>query len=309
MYVQVQTDHSLIEKLNAASVSRRCFPWDPQHIDWSVPIDDEHLYLPEGHSFASHTPVWERLTLAEKSYLTRWEFTQMMRNAGFGEHLLNQGILALLHHTTQYDPGWRFMLHEVAEECQHMAMFNHWVRLNADIRTWGLRDHQWGLAASMLTPVIATQATSFFWILVMLFEVVGEEVINAAAAQKSGDLHPIVHQIARAHRTEEARHIAFAKDWIARRLPETSRAYRAGVQLVAERVLYRVLRYGIPVFYSKQIAHILTREELNAATHSEHRRKLASRQARPTIEEFLELGALRPDTVRGWERKGLLLPA
>ncbi len=89
-------------------------------------------------AFLAGTPLWERLDGPARSFVTRWEATQMLRNAGVGEHILNQALLALVRHTNPYDPAWRYMLHEVAEECQHMAMFNAWVRLNSDIRTKGL---------------------------------------------------------------------------------------------------------------------------------------------------------------------------
>lgn len=38
-----------------------------------------------------------------------------MRNVAHGEHLLNQGILAMLWTVDPYDRSYRFLLHEVAE--------------------------------------------------------------------------------------------------------------------------------------------------------------------------------------------------
>jgi len=224
--ISVQVEPGYSDKLNQASAHRRAFPWDAKVIDWSAPIDSKHLYMPDQYSFLYGTPLWDRLTFEQRSYVTRWEFTQLMRNAGAGEHLLNQAILSVLHHANPYDPGWRYMLHEVAEECQHMAMFNEWIRLNPDIKTKGLNDDRWGLVASVLTPVFATQFPVFFWTLTMLLEVVGDDLGRAQAKNESGTLHPIVQQLGKAHQLEEVRHIAFAREWVEHAMPKMSQTQR-----------------------------------------------------------------------------------
>ena len=303
--VQVQPDFS--EKLNHASAVRRAFPWDAKVVDWSVPLDGRHLYMPHRYSFMWGTPLWDKLSLEQKSFVSRWEFTQLMRNAGAGEHLLNQAILSVLHHTDQYDPGWRYMLHEVAEECQHMAMFNQWVRLNPDIRTKGLRDDKWGLFASVVTPVLATQFPVFFWMLTMLLEVSGDMMGHDQAKNELGLLHPIVVQIGKAHAMEEVRHIAFALRWVEAAMPRLSKVDRLLLSEVAERVLARTIRIGLPpIFYSSQIAPHVSYEEFKDAIRSENRREMTRIQVAPTVKQLLELGILRKRTLRRWGREGLV---
>lgn len=302
--VQVQKDYS--EKLNQASAHRRAFPWDEAVIDWSAPVDDRHLYMPDEYSFLYGTPLWDRLTFPQKSFVTRWEFTQLMRNAGAGEHLLNQAILSVLHHTSQYDPGWRYMLHEVAEECQHMAMFNEWVRLNPDIRTKGLSDDRWGLVASMLTPVFATQFPVFFWTLTMLLEVVGDDLGRAQAKNASGHLHPIVQQLGKAHQLEEVRHIAFARVWVENAMPRMPKGQRAALAAAIERITAFVLRFGLRLPYSSQLEPHVSYGEFKAALHSPHRRQMWQKQARPCIEQLVELGIVRQHTLARWDRAGLM---
>ncbi len=302
--VQVQKDFS--EKLNQASVHRRAFPWDGSTIDWSVPIDTRHLYMPEEYSFLYGTPLWERLSSEDKSFVTRWEFTQMMRNAGAGEHLLNQAILSVLHHANQYDPGWRYMLHEVAEECQHMAMFNEWVRLNPDIRTKGLRDDAWGLIASVLTPVFATQFPVFFWTLTMHLEVVGDDLGRAQAKNASGNLHPIVQQLGKAHQLEEVRHIAFARVWVENSLPKMSKTQRLLLSETIERITTFVLRFGLRLPYSSQLATFVSYNEFGQAMRSPHRREMFRKQARPCVKQLAELGIVRPHMLARWEHTGLM---
>ena len=304
--ITVQARNAFTENLNRASATKRCYPWDDDVIDWSVPIDDEHLYVPEEFTFLAGTPLWDRLTVAEKSFVTRWEATQNLRNAGAGEHLLNQALLALLHHTDPYDPGWRYMLHEVAEECQHMAMFNAWIRLNPDIRTKGIGDDRWGLFASVMTPVLATNLPVFFWMMTMLLEVFGDEVARVQARNESGLLHPILQQMGRAHLLEETRHIAFARDWIARARPRMSRTHKILLSETAERAISVILRTGIPLPYSRQIEPHVSYDEFRTALRSDHRKATIQRQILPTIRELQELRVVRDAAVTRWERRGLL---
>lgn len=302
--VQVQKDYS--EKLNHASAHRRAFPWDSGVIDWTAPIDDRHLYMPDAYSFLYGTPLWEKLSFAQRSFVTRWEFTQLMRNAGAGEHLLNQAILSVLHHANPYDPGWRYMLHEVAEECQHMAMFNEWVRLNPDIRTKGLNDDRWGLVASVLTPVFATQFPVFFWTLTMLLEVVGDDLGRAQARNETGTLHPIVQQLGKAHQLEEVRHIAFARVWVENAMPKMSKGQRTALSETVERITTFILKFGLRLPYSRQIEPYVSYGEFKDALRSEHRRVMFQKQARPCVKQLVELGIVREKTRRAWERSGLM---
>lgn len=306
MYIATEVSHKTSEKLNKASTKARMYPFDDKVIDWSVPIDDEHLYLPEAHCFFYGSEFWDGLEQKDKSFLSRWQFTQMMRNAGLGEHLLNQGLFSILHHTPQYDPAWRFMLHEVAEECQHMAMFNNWVRLNSEFRTFGLGGEHWGLPVSMIIPFIATKFTVLFWTGVMLFEVIGEEVLNAAAKDKSGTIHPIVQNMAKAHKIEEARHIYFAKEWINTRWPKLNRVYKLLVSRFSERVLGAALRTGIPIIHNEDIAHLISKEDFASLYQTKQRRRLINLQFSPTIYEMNEMGIIRDKTLAKWEGQDLI---
>lgn len=226
-----------------------------------------------------------------------------MRNAGVGEHMLNMGILSMLYHIDQYDPSWRYLLHEVAEECQHMAMFSEWCRYNPDIRTKGVGGERWGPLASFFVPVVSRNTPLLFWIAVILFELVGDEVINTKSAQQVEKLHPIVSQIRAAHRLEEARHIGFAKTWIENRMPLLSGMQRKATVFFTEKAIDRLLRIGIPLRYSKQLSSLLSYDEFKACMHSEHRKQLTQSDLTATIKLFVKLELVRPNTVERWKNK------
>lgn len=229
-----------------------------------------------------------------------------MRNAGVGEHMLNMGILSMLYHIDQYDPSWRYLLHEVAEECQHMAMFSEWCRYNPDIRTKGVGGEHWGPLASFFVPIVSRNTPLLFWIAVILFELIGDEVINTKSAQQVEKLHPIITQIRSAHRLEEARHIGFAKTWIENRMPMLSDLQRKTSVFITERAIERLLSIGIPLRYSKQLSGLLTYDEFRDCMQSQHRKELTQSDLTATIKLFAKLKLVRPESVERWQNKFFL---
>jgi hypothetical protein len=311
MTVVVDVPAATAERLNVASARRRWYPFDEHVIDWSVPLTDEWAYVAAGHSIFSASGILERLDPSERSFVERWETTQLMRNVAHGEHLLNQGILAMLWHVDPYDPSYRYLLHEVAEECQHMAMFNQWVRINADIVTYDAGEEQWAKVMADFTEDLAVRLPEAFWVNVLLFEFVGDEANQAMRASPVGDdgrpLHPILVQIGQAHTSEEARHIQYARRWLHEGMPllddervaEIQRLAEFGVQLVIDR------RQLLPVRYSPQLEPYVSEEEFAAALRSP---SPASRallgQLKRLVDEFEELRVVRSEAVRRWEDVG-----
>jgi len=297
--MDVRVDDRLTDRLNIASARKRRYPFDDDVIDWSVPMSSDYVYMPEGSSFLHGTAVWERLSDTERSHVTRWEVTQILRNAGHGEHILNQGILAMLWHTDPYEPAWRFMLHEVAEECQHMAMFNEWVRRNDDMRTWSIARGRRGTGAALLAQLVAPRMPELFWVYVLLFEAVGDLVNDAFVRDRSDRLHPTLRQLMRAHRIEEARHIAFAVRWIENGVPKLSPARRWLLQRATERTLLWLSRLPrlMPVAYSEQLAPYLSKEEFEAAVTDPRYTEHVGRHLQPVAEVLIECGALHPQRI------------
>ncbi|MCK4177170.1 diiron oxygenase [Aciditerrimonas ferrireducens] len=310
MPVEVAVPRQVAERLNVASVQRRWYPFEADVIDWSVPLDGSWAYVAAGHSIFSASGVLDRLAPEDRSFVERWEVTQTMRNVAHGEHLLNQGILALLWHVDPYDPSFRYLLHEVAEECQHMAMFNHWVRLNADIATRDMGEEQWAKTMAAFTMDLAVRLPEAFWVNVLLFEFVGDEANQATRSNPVGDdgrpLHPILVQMGVAHTSEEARHIAYARRWLEEgmarlgddEVAEVQRLAELGAGMVVER------RQFLPVRYSRQLAPYLSKEEFEAARQATPASKALLRQLRKLLAFFEEHRVVRAETVRRWEDAG-----
>jgi hypothetical protein len=240
--------------------------------------------------------------------------TQLMRNVAHGEHLLNQGILAMLWTIDPYDPSYRYLLHEVAEECQHMAMFNQWVRLNSDIETVDAGETVWGSTLAEVTQDLAVRLSEAFWVNVLLFEFVGDDFNQAmrsderlAQGQDGRPLHPILVAIGVAHTAEEARHISYARRWLHEGMPglnddevdEVQRIAEFGAQLLIDRQSF------LPVRYTAQLAPYLTEEEFTAARGTSPAARAMLHQLKKLLDEFEELRIVRSKAMRRWEEAGV----
>jgi hypothetical protein len=311
--VLVDVPAEVAEKMNTASARRRWYPFDDDVIDWSVPLTDEWAYMPEGYSVFEDSGIFEAMTPSERSFVERWEQTQMMRNIAHGEHLLNQGILAMLWNVDPYDPSYRFLLHEVAEECQHMAMFNQWVRINSDIETVGADEEAWSKAIAQFTEDLAVRLPEAFWVQVLLFEFVGDdfhaEMRRDPSKAKSSDgrrLHPILVQIGQAHTGEEARHIAYARRWLHEGMPglddDQVREVQQFSELSAQVLIDR--RALLPIRYTSQLAPYMTEEEFKEARGVSPARRAVMKQLKKLLDEFASLRVIRPEKLREWEDAG-----
>ena len=49
-----------------------------------MPLGPDWAYMPAGHSVFSRSGLLERLDPADRSFVERWEMTQMMRNVAHG---------------------------------------------------------------------------------------------------------------------------------------------------------------------------------------------------------------------------------
>ena len=304
--LQLEVDPLMAERLNSASAQRRYFPFTDEVIDWSVPLTEEWSYMPMEHSVFAGSSILEGLSPGERAFVERWEMTQLMRNIGHGEHMLNQGILAMLWITDPLDPSYRYLLHEVAEECQHMAMFNHWVRINDDIVAAGVDEAEWGQPAAAAAEVTARELPAAFWVRVLLFEFVGDDLNQSMRLGASVGLHPILVQIGKVHTAEEARHISYARSWLENGIGKLTADQRAEVQRTTRENAQPLIdrKALLPVSWSDQLAPFMSQDVFTKARSQSGARARTMVQLKYLLDEFEEIGAIDSATMRTWESDG-----
>jgi hypothetical protein len=289
----MNVDPSLTERLNRASVRRRFYPFDGDVVDWSVPRTDDWLYMPREISIFRTAPELESLSPRAMSFLTRYEVTQTFRNIAHGEHLLCQGLLSSLWTLDRYEPDFRYLLHEVAEECQHMMMFAEWVRVNGDIRTTGIGEARFlPVGGNLAASVFAAVAPEIGWVMILFFEAIGD-LINETL-RSADDIHPTLKQMGHAHTVEEIRHLAYAKAWLKSAIPALSPARRRFIRSFTERLAALTLRRPrfLPIPYGEQLAPHLDRATFRRVRRAPEVTAAFRAQAWRSMIEMREVGLL-----------------
>jgi hypothetical protein len=180
---------------------------DPfREIDWSEPIDDAAFYLPPELLALYGTTIWEAMTDTDRMAYSRHETAALCGAGIWFENVLMQVVLRHLAELPVTDPAHRYLLVEVADECRHSMMFGEF------IRRAGTPAYRPTLAPdSVCDGAPGTRAVSYLLILAV------EELLDFInrATMRDQRVHPISRGMARLHVLEEARHVSFAKTFLA----------------------------------------------------------------------------------------------
>ncbi len=247
--------HRLLARLSHQSVVKHFdayadVPWDDPA--YAIDPGDARFELSERDPLGA--TAWYRSQPQRiRAQIGLHVITTFMRIGWQFESVLKRGLLEFALRLPDDAPEFRYCYHEVIEEAQHSLMFHEFVR-----RT-GLptRPPRILNLADRLVVSFARRFPELFFVFVLA----GEDPIDYTQREMlQGDrpLHPLVERISRIHVTEEARHIAFARHYLRRHVPEVRglrlfilRLRAALVMAVASRMMSRpsghiVRMYGIP---------------------------------------------------------------
>ncbi|WP_282778848.1 MULTISPECIES: diiron oxygenase [unclassified Nocardia] len=193
-------------------------------LDWDAPLDPEKFFLPPEVVSLYGTELWAALSPAQRRELSRQELANVLSVGIWFENLLNRLLLRELMNGDPTSRQSHYTLTEMGDECRHMMMFGklvdriearpYWPNAGGRVAISGL---QLFLRGSMV------------WVGAL----VGEEIFDAVQRRTLDDpeLQPLVARAMRVHVTEEARHIGFARDALARRVGSMSKAELAYTRL------------------------------------------------------------------------------
>ncbi|MFE6860939.1 diiron oxygenase [Nocardia sp. NPDC057668] len=268
-------------------------------IDWNAPLDPDKLFLPPEVISLYGTPLWEAMSPEQRRELSRQELASVLSVGIWFENLLNRLLLRELMNGDPTSRHSHYTLTEMGDECRHMMMFGKLIDRIEARPYWPNRYER--LVISSLQLFLRG---SMVWVGAL----VGEEIFDAIQRRTLDDaeLQPIVARAMRIHVTEEARHIGFARDALARRAPDMSAAERAYTRMC--------VAIAAPLF-----VHLMTNWHMYVRAGIEDGRG-ARRMARsnPAARRALGIGAanlgafldkqglIGPIGKRIWQRRGLL---
>jgi len=192
---------------------------DPfREIDWATPVDDSAFHLPPELLGIYGTAAWAQMTESDRITYSRHEAAALFGAGIWFENALMQVVLRHLVSIDVTDPMHRYLLVEIADECRHSTMFGEFIR-RAGTPSYAPD-----------RPIIVDdtgggRALSYLLILAI------EELLDHAnrLTMRDDRVHPVSRQIAKLHVLEEARHVSFAKTYLAEVWPTLDADERATV--------------------------------------------------------------------------------
>lgn len=216
----------MLETLSEGSVHVHYDPYED--IPWDAPemqLDpaDPRWILPHDIDPLGATAWYQAQPVERQIEIGRWRIINAVRvGAAFESHL----IRAMMHYAMTLPNGsaeFRYCLHEMTEECNHIQMFQELVnRSGADVP--GMRPF-----FRLIAPTVS-HVGGFLPMLLMIGILGGEEPIDHYQKSLFRDdvqLPPAVRRTMEIHIAEEARHISFASEFLRLHVPRRGRLERA----------------------------------------------------------------------------------
>lgn len=293
------TPEARVGRLNAAS-SRR--PIEPDtHLPWgtlgSGQVIPDELLTVAGLELDGR-PV--SLTPAERARLSREEVAAMLTMGVAFEAVLTSGFARQVAEAPDLsDPRITYMLHEIGEEARHSRAF---IRLVDELGATARNPFDAPWMSWVFRRATRVLANSDALLLVMVLA--GEEIpdLLQKLASEHPDTDPLLAELNRYHRMEEARHLAYARTVLPEAWTRARPLERWRVRHVAP-VLVDQLWQGFVhpgVYATVGLPPWKTWKAVNRLPRRIELRHLATR---PVLAAMLDAGIVRRGRVpRGWRR-------
>ena len=194
--------------------------YDPDlDIDWDAPLVEGAPFMRPERCSLYGTEIWERMTEQERLTLTRHEAASVASVGLWFEHVLIRMLAKIAYNGDPTSQHVQYTLAEIAEECRHSTMFAKMIQ-KMGVPAYGVvpRVHTLG----KVLPFLARGEV--IWGATLL----GEEIPDRLQRELVEDdrIQPLMRMVNRIHIMEEARHIGFAREELARELARTPRWLR-----------------------------------------------------------------------------------
>ena len=291
------TDRQELSTRLLGSAAKRSY--DPTvDVDWSAPIPEDLYGLSPEWSSLYGTPLWEGLTEQQRITLTIHEYCSISGVGIWFEGLLMQLVLKDVYGDDPSQPHVQWALTEIADECRHSVMFAR------TAQTFGAPSYQPPPSILRLGKAFVARGSGPSAYAAIL---VAEEILDIFQRDLMRDerVQPLTRRTSEIHVVEEARHMRFARDEVARRTPRLGflalRRHRTLVASVAAIVADNLVQ---PEVYAS-VGLDPAEAKAVARANPHYRAKL--REASSGLVAFLrEVGLIGGPSELLWKRAGLV---
>lgn len=273
--------------------------YDPQvDIDWDAPLDPDLYGMSPEWSSLYGTALWDGMSVPTRIRMTEHEFCSISGVGIWFEMILMQMILRDVYDQDPATAHVQFALTEIADECRHSIMFARTAeKYDAPSYRPSPSAHRWG----RLFKTLASGPDLYAAILV------AEEVLDIFQRELIADerVQPLTRAVSRIHVVEEARHMRFARDEIARRAATMSRRQRGEQRLVLGIVANIIVDNLVnPGVYAA--VGLDPDAAVQAARHNEHYRDKLRSSAENLTTFLQDAGLIGGASTRLWHKARLL---
>jgi hypothetical protein len=214
-----------VEALSRASARLHFDPY--ADIDWDAPEnaldkDDSRWELNPQTSPLASTEWYAEQPPERRVEIGRWITANSFKVGIQFESILIRGVMHYAVTLPNSDPVFRYLMHEVTEESNHIQMFQEFINRNGqDVP--GMRR-----ITRFLTP-LASFISGFTRILLFIGVLCGEQPTHhhqTLLQRAKSQIPPVLNRITYIHLAEEARHISFADAHLVERIQYTGRLKR-----------------------------------------------------------------------------------
>lgn len=268
--------------------------YDPTvDVDWDQPwVEGLYFTTPESSTLFG-TPMWERMSEQQRIDLSRHEVAAVASAGIWFETILMRMILKYAQSKDPRTQHVRYALTEVGDECRHSVMFSRLLDyLDAPYYAPHPVNQKLG---ELFTVALADEAVAFAGTLYV------EEILDVLQRRGMEDarVQPVMRQVNTIHVVEEARHMTFAREEMARQWASVPR-WRRGFD--------RLLLAGVGMISTDELitgavyrnVGLDVGEALRQRAANEHWAATRREVSRSVVGMFDELGMTSPASRAIW---------
>jgi hypothetical protein len=202
-------------------------------IDWDAPLVDGLYGMPAHRVSLYGTELWDGLTEEQRITLSIHEVCSIARVGLWFEIILMQMLLRYAYDRDPRTGHVQYALTEIADECRHSIMFARMTE-KYGVPDYAPRRH--AHESGRFFKTVASGPAMFAATLI------AEEITDQLQREgmKDDTVQPLTRMVSKIHVTEEARHVRYAREELARLVPHTNAAQREVARWLTAIAGYRI---------------------------------------------------------------------